>query len=165
MDTPDRTEFRLVTSVRTTPERLWQALREPTLTTRWWQGVVLDSDWTPGAPVTWYLQGTPIVHPDQVVLEADPPRHLAFTWHTFTPEWAAIVGFDEEQRAELAAEPRSTVTFDLEPRGDLVELTVIHGDLLADGRILPLVSVGWPRLVADLASLVEAGGVGGAPTP
>jgi DNA-binding transcriptional ArsR family regulator len=156
MTTPDRTQFRYVAYIRTTPERLWQALSEPAFTIRWWQGTAIDSAWTPGAPMTWLLHGTTIAHPDQLVLVSDPPRRLSYTWHTFTPAWAEAIGFPEERRVALDAEPRSTVTFELEPRDDQVKLTVTHGELLADGRIIELITEGWPRVVSDLKSVVEA---------
>jgi len=155
--TDEPTEFRYVAHIRTTPERLWQALTDPAFTRRWWQGTAIDSTWAVGAPMTWHHHDTVIAHPDQVVLEADPPRRLSFTWHTFSPEWAAAIGMDEEQRAALAAEPRSTATFALEPTDDGVKLTVTHGNLRADGAIIPLISEGWPRVVSDLKSTVEAG--------
>ena len=54
---------------------------------------------------------------DQVILESDPYRRLAYTWHTITPEWAATVGMDEETAAIWRAEPRSKVAFDIEDVG------------------------------------------------
>ena len=155
MDTTDRTEFRYTTYIRTTPGRLWQVLTDPAFTTVWWQATVVDSTWETGASMTWRHKGAVMAHPEQVVLEADPPRRLSFTWHTFTPEWADAIGFDADEAATIAAEPRSTATFDLEPDGDVVKLTVTHGNLLPDG----LISQGWPRLLSDLKSLVETGTV------
>ena len=100
-----------------------------------------------------------MAHADQVVLEADPPRRLSFTWHTFTPEWAEMIGFDPDVQAAIAGEPRSAATFDLEPQGELVKLTVTHSNLLADGQIIQLITQGWPRVLSDLKSLVETGEV------
>ena len=56
-----------------------------------------------------------ISHPEQVVLEFDPPRRLAYTWHTFTEEWAAAVGIEPDERARIAAEPRSKVSSSSNP--------------------------------------------------
>ena len=61
--------------------------------------------------------GLVISHPEQVILESDPPRRLAYTWHTFTPEWAAAHGIDEATAAAWRAEPRSKVAFDIEEAG------------------------------------------------
>ena len=155
----ERTEFRYVTYIRTTPERLWQALIDPEFTKVWWESTTLDSTWLPGAPVTWVHKGATIDHPDQVVLEADPPRRLSYTWHTFTPEWAAACEFDEATRVRFADEPRSTATFDLEPAGELVKLTVTQGNLLPGGTIVSAVSQGWPFMLSNLKSLLETGAV------
>ncbi len=157
--TPRTTEFVYVAYIRTTPEDLWRALTDPAFTRRWWQGTSVDSAWTPGSPMTWHHRGVAITHPDQVVLVADPPRRLSFTWHTFSPEWARAVGFDDGLRAVIEAEPRSVATFDLEPAGELVKLTVTHSDLLVDGTVRRLITEGWPRVVSDLKSFVETGDV------
>ena len=126
MDQPAKPEFVDTTFIRTTPERLWAALTEPAFTRRYWD-TVITSDWATGAPMTWGRDdGLVVADPEQVVLEADPPRRLSYTWHTFTPEWAASYGVDEERRARIAAEPRSRVTFELEPDGPVVKLTVVH---------------------------------------
>ena len=61
-------------------------------------------------------------------LEYDPFTRLAYTWHSFTPELADAVGFDPERQADLVAEPRSKVTFEIEPGDPMVKLTVIHDD-------------------------------------
>ena len=61
--------------------------------------------------MTWHHHGTTIEHPDQVVLERDLPRRLAFTWHTFTPGWAEGSGSTRRQPAVIDAEPGSRVSF------------------------------------------------------
>jgi uncharacterized protein YndB with AHSA1/START domain/DNA-binding transcriptional ArsR family regulator len=157
VDTPDRTEFHYTTYIRTSPERLWQVLTDPAFTAVWWQAITIDSTWETGAPMAWTQRDLIMAHPDQVVLEADPPRRLSFTWHTFTPEWAAMIGFDEERGRRLAAEPRTMATFELEPVGDLVKLDVTHGNLLPDGEVVQLITQGWPRVLSDLKTLVETG--------
>jgi DNA-binding transcriptional ArsR family regulator len=145
--------------VRTTPERLFAALTEPAFTRRYWQSA-FETGWMPGAPMTWHINGAAVAHPEQVVLEYEPPRRLAYTWHTFTPEWAAAVGVDEEVRARLAAERRSRVRFELEPDGPVVKLTVVHDDLEPDGLLGTMIRGGWPRIVADLKTLLETGALG-----
>ena len=68
------------------------------------------------------------------MLEAEPYRRLSYTWHTFTPEWADAFDLTDETRERLAAEPRSKVTFEIEPLdGEQVKLTVVHDGLEPDG--------------------------------
>ena len=85
-DTPmEKPQFVYTTYIRTTPERLWQALTEPSFTRRWWQ-TTFQTDWKVGSPMTWDNNGIIIADPEQIVLESDPYRRLAYSWHTFTPE-------------------------------------------------------------------------------
>lgn len=144
------------TYIRTTPEKLWQALTDPAFTHRYW-GVSFATDWRPGSPMTWEENGNTISDPAQTVLEADPGRRLSYTWHTFTPQWAEAAGIGEELRARLAAERRSKVTFDIEPAGETVKLTVVHEDFEADSTLRSMISEGWPAIVAGLKTLLETG--------
>jgi DNA-binding transcriptional ArsR family regulator/uncharacterized protein YndB with AHSA1/START domain len=156
-DTPvEKPEFVYTTYIRTTPERLWKALTEPAFTDRYWS-MTFESDWKPGSTMTWHTRGITIADPEQVVLESEPYRRLSYTWQTVTPEWAASLNLTDDARGRLAAEPRSKVTFEIEPLGDQVRLTVIHDDLLPDGMMGTLISGGWPRVMANLKTLLETG--------
>src|ERR687885_923585 len=104
----NRPSFVYVSYIKTTPERLWQALTQPAFTERYW-GMVFHSDWRTGSRYVLDQFGLTIADDDQVVLEAEPYRRLSYTWHTITPEWAAALGFDAETRERLAAEQRSKV--------------------------------------------------------
>ena len=152
----EKPSFVYTTYIRTTPERLWQALTEPAFTERYWS-ITFDSDWTTGSPMTWHTRGQAISDPEQVVVESDPFRRLAYKWHTITPEWAASLDLTDEARDRLAGEPRSQVTFEIESLGDQVKLTVIHDGLLDGGLTGSLISEGWPRVVANLKTLLETG--------
>ena len=107
-------EFVYTTYINTTPERLWQGLTDPAFTRRYWGGVAFESDWRAGSTFTLELaqHGVKIADPAQVVLESDPYRRLSYTWHTFTPEWAAAYGVSDEhltrggQRAALQGDLR-----------------------------------------------------------
>ena len=152
----DKPSFVYTTYIRTTPERLWQALTEPAFTERYWS-ITFDSDWTTGSPMTWHTRGQAISDHEQVVVESDPFRRLAYTWHTITPEWAASLDLTDDARDRLVAEPRSQVTFEIEPLGDQVKLTVIHDGLVDGGLTGSLIREGWPRVVANLKTLLETG--------
>ncbi|PZG08521.1 ArsR/SmtB family transcription factor [Nonomuraea aridisoli] len=149
-------DFVYTTYIHTTPERLWQALTEPAFTERYW-GIALESDWKVGSTVTWRMNGATIEDPEQVVLESDPPRRLAYTWHSFTPEFAKAMEQDAEAVARAAEEPRSRVTFDIEPRGRMVKLTVVHGGFGPGSDIRKSIGEGWPELLSSLKTLLETG--------
>ena len=152
-------EFVYTTYINTTPERLWQGLTDPAFTRRYWGGVAFESDWRAGSTFTLELakHGVKIADPAQVVLESDPYRRLSYTWHTFAPEWAAAYGVSDEHLAQVASERRSKVTFDIEPAGEMVKLTVIHDDFDAGSAVLEGISGGWPRILSDLKTLLETG--------
>ena len=148
--------FVYTTYIRTTPERLWQGLTDPAFTWRYWQ-TELHTDWAKGSPVTWNNHGVLMEDPGSVVLESDPYRRLSYTWHTMTPELAEKFGWDQEFAAKLAGEPRSKVTFDIEPATQGVKLTVIHDGFEPGSTIVQMVSGGWPDVISSLKTLLETG--------
>lgn len=99
----------------------------------------------------------------QVVLEAVPPRRLAYSWHNYQPEHAEFFGWSEDRFAELVKERRSKVAFEIEPMGSMVKLTVIHDGFEGDTEMLRALSGrkpetgGWPEVLASLKSLLETG--------
>jgi len=150
------TEFVYTTYISTTPERLWQALTDPAFTRRY-LGATIDSDWAAGSPMTWEQNGVRITDPAQVVLESEPYRRLAYSWHTFTPEFAEAFGFSEEFLAKVASERRSKVTFNIEPAGQAVKLTVVHDGFEPGSTVLESISGGWPAILSSLKTLLETG--------
>jgi len=157
-DTPvDRPSFVYVNYIKTTPERLWRALTEPAFTERYW-GMAFHTDWKTGSRYVLNQFGLTIVDDEQMVLEAEPYRRLSYTWHAVTPEWADALDLTDEARRRLAAEPRSKVTFDIEPLdGEQVRLTVVHDGLLPGGLMGSLIGNGWPRVLSNLKTLLETG--------
>ena len=93
--------FVYVTYIAMTPQKLWQALTDKAFTRQYWSGIGIESDWIPGAALT-FRSGSGEVMNTGEVLEADPYRRLSYTWR---------VEFDEVFRREKP----SRVTFDLEP--------------------------------------------------
>ncbi len=91
------------------------------------------------------------------MLESDPYRRLVYSWHTMTPELAEKFGWDQGFAAKLAGEPRSKVTFDIEPVTQGVKLTVIHDGFEPDSTIVQMISVGWPDVISSLKTLLETG--------
>jgi uncharacterized protein YndB with AHSA1/START domain len=156
--------FVYTTYIRTTPEQLWRALTEPAFTRRYWGGTALESDWQVGSPIK--LQNGPdqeFKDVDQQVLAYDPYTLLSYSWHTYQPEHAPLFGWDDAELAEHTREQRSKVTFELEPAGETVKLTVTHDGFEPGSPMLEAVSGkrdfsgGWPQLLADLKTLLETG--------
>ncbi|WP_328852822.1 metalloregulator ArsR/SmtB family transcription factor [Micromonospora globbae] len=156
--------FVYTTYINTTPERLWAALTEPAFTRRYWGGVALKSDWRAGSPVLWQdAPGGEFRDLGQRVLVAEPYRRLSYSWHGFQPEHAAHFGWSEEELAARLGERRSKVTFEIEPYGAAVRLTVVHDDFSPDSEMHRAISGqldgsgGWPELLASLKTLLETG--------
>ncbi|WDZ82681.1 ArsR/SmtB family transcription factor [Micromonospora cathayae] len=156
--------FVYTTYVNTTPEQLWRALTEPAFTRRYWGGAALESDWRVGSPIRW--QDAPDEEPrdlGQRVLEAEPYRRLSYSWHLMQPGHAEFFGWSAEEFAEAARERRSRVTFELEPYGSGVRLTVVHDDFDPGSRMHQAISGqldgsgGWPELLASMKTLLETG--------
>ena len=152
----DRPTFAYTTYIKTTPERLWQALTDPAFTERYWR-TSFATDWQVGSPMTWHMRGVTIADAEQVVLESEPYRRLSYTWHTLTSELAEVHGISDETRAKVAEEGRSKVTFEIEPLDELCKLTVVHDGFEADSTMLELVSGGWPHVLSELKTLLETG--------
>ena len=139
----DKPSFVYVTYIASTIERVWQALTSAEFTERYMFGRRVESTWKVGAPVR-YLGRDGKLSDSGEVLEADPPRRLVFTWR---------VEFDDALRRD----GYSKVTFELEPLGGEVKLTVVHDELREGSGVLKGISGGWPKALASLKSLLETG--------
>ena len=133
--------FVYVTFIRTTPEKLWEALTTPEFQRQYWFGMHIDSDFKAGSP--WKLQFEDgRVADEGEVLESDPPRRLKISWR-------------HQMRPELTAEGEARASFDIEPAEGSVKLTVIHEIDRADSKLIQAVSGGWPSILSSLKSLLE----------
>ncbi|MFC0010362.1 ArsR/SmtB family transcription factor [Devosia nitrariae] len=132
----ERPTFVLETFIKTTPEKLWEALTNPQTTSLYYFGTNLKSDLTPGGPFQYYKpDGTLML--DGEVIEVDPMKKIV---STFIPIW-------EE------AEP-TRVTFDIEPMGEVVKFTITHHDV---DKTAKGVATGWSQIASSLKSLLETG--------
>jgi uncharacterized protein YndB with AHSA1/START domain len=135
-------EFIYVSYIETTPEKLWEALTSSDFSRRYWFGTEVQSDWKVGSPLALVMNGT--TTDEGKILEADPPRRLAYTFHHVT--------------SEAARNERPTkVVFNLEPYGKLVKLTLTHEDFEVGSVILDGISKGWPAILSSLKSMLESG--------
>jgi uncharacterized protein YndB with AHSA1/START domain len=136
-------EFVYVTYIRTTPEKLWQALTQPEFTRKFWVGTVQQCEWKVGAAWKLMAPNGRVADAGEVV-EIDPPRKLVLTWqnHLFP---------------EMTAEGFSRLTYELEPAGANVKLIVTHTMGKKDSKLMKAVSNGWPNILSSLKSLLETG--------
>jgi len=132
--------------IKTTPERLWQAIIDPEMRRKYAFGVGVYSDWMPGSAYTGRTTNMTISANMDIFegenLEVDPPRRLV---QSFRALWS-----DNVKR-----EGTSRVTWQIEPIGDSCRLTVIH-DQLPEGANAELYG-GWPMVLSGLKTLLETG--------
>jgi uncharacterized protein YndB with AHSA1/START domain len=127
--------------IKTTPERLWEAITDPEMRARYSFGVQTNSDWTPGSGYTASVPGVIEIATGEN-LEVDPPRRLV---QSFTALWSD----------DVKAAGTSRVTWEIEPVGDSCQLTVTHDQLPEDAH--PELYGGWPQILSGLKTLLETG--------
>jgi len=129
------------TFIRATPKKLWQAITRPEFTRQYWAGVENVSDWKKGSK--WEHIGGDKQREVWItgkVLECIPPKRLVLSWA------------DPDDLAD-----QSRVTFEIEAIGDMVCLTVTHGNFKADSKMAGKVASGWPRVLSSMKSFLETG--------
>ncbi len=131
------------TYIRSTPERIWQALTDSSFTLQYYYNSTVHSDWAVGSPYEFRIQGNPAI--EGVILASDPPRRLEMT---FKALWSEAV----------RADAPSKILFEIDDAGPGVsKLTVIHEDLEGRDATRDEVVGGWPFIAAGLKTLLETG--------
>ena len=128
--------------IRTTPDRLWQAITDPATRARFQFGAGIESDWTAGSDYRVTHPGRPGGLVDGQNLEVDPPRRLVQTYHAVWDD-------------DLAAQGTSRVTWQIDAVGDSCRLLVTHDQLAADAD--PHLYGGWPMILSALKTWLETG--------
>jgi uncharacterized protein YndB with AHSA1/START domain len=127
--------------IKTTPERLWEAITDSEIRSKYQFGVHITSDWTAGSRFEMAPDGgEPLGEGEN--LEVDPPRRLVQTMRALWGE-------------DVKAEGTSRVTWEIEPVEDSCRLTVTH-DQLREGANEQLYG-GWPMILSGLKTWLETG--------
>jgi uncharacterized protein YndB with AHSA1/START domain/DNA-binding transcriptional ArsR family regulator len=128
--------------IRTTPERLWQALTDGSITKLYFFGSIVESTWEPGAPIYHRsADGSPML--DGEVLEIDPPRKLVTTFF---------------ERWDPSIDPYpSKVTYEIEQVGAACKLMLTHEDLIVGSPTATRVFEGWSQILSSLKTYLETG--------
>lgn len=130
------------TYIRTTPERLWQALTDPDFTAKYFNDCAVESTWEAGATYRYVWQAETAVEGE--IVEVDPPRRLVMTFG---------IRFD----ADAAQEEPSRVTWEITPLHDVCRLTLVHEDFGGLSRAWAITSTGWRPILDGLKTLIETG--------
>lgn len=133
-----------VTYIAATPEQVWRALTESAFTAQYFFGFAVDFEPKPGgAFVMRWPDGR--LHVRGTVVDWSPLRRLTCTWLV-------------EGMKEFAELPECLVSYEIEPSGNAVKLTMVESHswdvpdaILSGGR------QGWPKILSSLKSLLETG--------
>jgi uncharacterized protein YndB with AHSA1/START domain/DNA-binding transcriptional ArsR family regulator len=128
--------------IKTTPERLWQAITDPKLRAKYNFGVDVQSDWTPGSRYLSSAGGGSMEIAEGENLEVDPPRRLVQSFRALWSDEVKALGF-------------SRVTWEITQVRDSCRLLVVHDRLPKDA--MPELYGGWPMVLSGLKTLLETG--------
>ncbi len=128
--------------IKTTPERLWQAITDSEMRSKYTFGVGIESDWTQGSRYQAAHPNGPTPISEGENLEVDPPRRLV---QSFNALWGE----------DVKSEGTSRVTWEIEPVADSCRLTVTHDQLREDAN--DQLYGGWPMILSGLKTLLETG--------
>lgn len=136
-----KTELVYTTYIKTTPEKLWEAITNPEFSKQYWGGMVNISDWKEGSK--WEHQDTSKGNETKLVGEVKESKQnerLVLSWS-----------------APDNIENTSTVTFDIVKANGVVRLDVVHSDLEIDSGMHSGVSEGWPLVLSNMKTYLEGG--------
>jgi uncharacterized protein YndB with AHSA1/START domain len=126
--------------IKTTPERLWEAITDAEIRSKYTFGTTISSDWAPGSHYEMSAGPMPLGEGENLVVE--PPHRLV---QSMTALWSD----------DVKSEGTSRVTWEIEPVGDSCRLTVTH-DQLREGANEQLYG-GWPMILSGLKTWLETG--------
>jgi uncharacterized protein YndB with AHSA1/START domain len=128
--------------IKTTPERLWEAITDPEIRSKYNFGMRQNTDWKPGSRYEMTAPNAPMVLGEGENVEVDPPHRLVQTMRALWSDDVKREGF-------------SRITWEIEPVGDSCRLTVTH-DQLREGANAELYG-GWPMILSGLKTWLETG--------
>jgi uncharacterized protein YndB with AHSA1/START domain len=131
--------FVYVTYIQTTPEKLWAALTTPEFMKKYWFGMNFETDWKVASPWKLVFPDGRVADTGEIV-EIEKPKRLVLKW-----------------RNELHEEGDARCVMEIEPAGEVVKLTIIHEIDKPGSKLIGAVSIGWPKILSSLKTLMETG--------
>lgn len=139
----NHSQFIYTIHIRTSPEKLWEALIDPEFTRQYWTETWQESDWRQGSSWRLMIPDGRLADSGEI-LEVTKPQKLVLTWRNeFIPE--------------MKAEGYSRLTYEIEKQVESVKLNIIHEMDKPNSKIIMAVSSGWPLILSSLKSLLETG--------
>jgi len=135
--------FVYVTYIRSSQQKVWDALTKPEFQKLYWFGGHQESDWKKGSPWKMFMPQHGLSDSGEI-LESDPPNRVVIKWRN-------------EFRPQLKEEGWSRCTMELATEADLTKLTVTHTIEKEKAQFIEAVSGGWPRVLSSLKAYLETG--------
>ncbi len=140
-----KSKFVYVTYIRTTADKLWDALTKSEFINLYWFNMHQESDWQEGS--AWAMKDSKgQVWDSGKILEVDRPHRMVISWH-------------HEYHDAARAEGYSRMTYLIEKAGPVIKFTVTHESDTENSELISKVSGGWPMILSNLKSLLETGQV------
>ncbi|MCP4896153.1 MAG: ATPase [bacterium] len=136
-------EYVYVALIAAPPEKVWRALTTAEFTRQYWHSTRVQSSWKVGSRVEFLVENDEVGCEGEVLV-CDPPRELSYTWSF-------------PRNPETKDEAPSRVSFLLEELTQGTKLTVTHDHFPEDSKMYPMISHGWPSVIAGLKTLLETG--------
>ena len=140
----EKPKFVYVIYIAASPDKVFEALTKSDITEQYWFGFRVAATGPAGSILKARSPGGEDFDKG-IILESDPPRRLAYTWHP--------------QYDDVKHERPSRVTFDIEPFRGQVRLTIVHDDFEPGSKVFESISQGWPAVLSSLKSFLENGRV------
>jgi uncharacterized protein YndB with AHSA1/START domain len=138
-----KSRYVYVTYIRTTPQKLWDALTRPEFQKLYWFNMHQESDWKAGSSWKMLFSDGRVADAGEI-LESDPPRRAVIRWAN-------------EFRPEMKAEGPTRCVYEIVADGDICKLTIVHESEVENSKVIEAVSGGWPKVLSSLKSLLEGG--------
>ncbi len=133
-----------VVYIKTTPEKLWEAMTKSEFTKHYFGGAVDGGNWKAGDHYSYARNDGSSMH-NGTLLEVDPPRRLVQTF-----------GFDYNEEHGGGPDDISKVTWEIAQQGDACKLTLTH-EFKSESKSYKGAGEGWPMILSGLKTLLETG--------
>ena len=134
--------------MQSTPDDVWRALTDPSMTKKYFHDTRVVSDFQVGSPIAYLLdeEAGPREAVRGTILESDPPRLLKTSFY-----------FAENSHGGKERSEETVVTYAVEPVGEVVKLTVTHEGFAGESEMFRSTATGWPPILSGLKTLLETG--------
>jgi uncharacterized protein YndB with AHSA1/START domain/DNA-binding transcriptional ArsR family regulator len=133
-------------AIKTNPEQVWNALTNPSMTSKYWYNGALRGEVKAGCPYEiWNPQGQVQAKGEFLVVE--PPRRLVMTWRLLV-------------QADTAEEKPSRLTWEIEPHAEFAGVTlvtVVHDEFEEAPNTSRVLEEGLPIVLSGMKTLLETG--------